>query len=289
MRRLQSRKPSAYAAPTRSISDVKRDALRSKVAATLRVGLHQRRGHRVDELRVLDRVEPHVRVVPPIPSSVEQLHRGTVTLVGRILDGGLEPVPHHEHDVRVLDRIDLVGDQLQIVRLRPCRREVLHLDAAPTDRLDRGRHRVERRDDLDRPAGGAAVTVARRTPRRAPPSPTAKASHRRTTISSSGAPEVGSASENQSHYYHSPASTYDRGRRLGEDAHRGGDRGRRHLLRVRVGPGPRPGGACTSTRESSSPSSVRTGRGSPRSCASSSACSRRTPAPCSSSGRRRAG
>ncbi len=146
---------------------------------------------------------------------------------------------HHEHQVRVLNPVDLIGDELEVVRLRAGRSEVRDGDALPPDCLGCCRDRVERRDD-----------ARRATPRRISTAPAAADGHRRQCRHHHDAQPPSHRSpvfaarhsqsvlrterENRSHYYHRHhgrvrSSDASRGRR-----HRGSHRGRRHRLRLRV-------------------------------------------------------
>ena len=78
---------------------------------------------------------------------------------GGVLQCGLEVVSHQQHDVGVLDRIDLVGRELQVVRLCAGGRQVLHLDTVATD-LRRGLGEgKEGRDDLGRISLSLLATI----------------------------------------------------------------------------------------------------------------------------------
>ena len=78
----------------------------------------------------------------------EQGHGRAVALLGGLLDRGLEAVPEVEHDVGVEHLVDLVGVELEIVRLGARGREVGHVHAVAADALRGVRDGIEAGDNL---------------------------------------------------------------------------------------------------------------------------------------------
>ena len=89
---------------------------------------------------------------------VEHRERRAVAVVGAVLDRRLEVVAHHDGQVGVEDRVDVVGGELEVVGLDAGRREIADPDVAAADLPDRLGERVEGRDD------GEAVAAPRRSP-----------------------------------------------------------------------------------------------------------------------------
>ena len=76
-------------------------------------------------------------------AGAQQGHRGTVVLFRRLLDRGLEPLTEVDDEVGVEDLVDLVGIELEVVRLGARGGEVRDVDPVTSDALRRVRDRIE--------------------------------------------------------------------------------------------------------------------------------------------------
>jgi hypothetical protein len=82
----------------------------------------------------------------------EHVHLAPARLLHRLADRRLEPVAQIEDDRRVDDPADLARSELQIVRLRAGRRQVLDVEAWPADSLGGVGEGIEGRNDRVLPA-----------------------------------------------------------------------------------------------------------------------------------------
>ena len=91
----------------------------------------------------------HVLALRVDREPVEQLDGAAVTLLGRRLDRGLEALAQDEHECRVVDRVTLVGCEIEVVGLGPGRSQIVDLHEVPAHPLRRVGDGVEGRDDGD--------------------------------------------------------------------------------------------------------------------------------------------
>ena len=120
----------------------------------------QRLADHTHEPRVAEGVEPHVRVVAvPIDAGrVEEGERGAVRGPRRAFELWLEPVSHQEDEPGVLDRCDVVGRELEVVRLRAGGCQIRDVDARAADLLGGEGEGIEGGDDVV-PARARRVTA----------------------------------------------------------------------------------------------------------------------------------
>ena len=81
----------------------------------------------------------------------QQIDGEALRVADRVLHRGLEPFTEVQDDVGRGDRLGLVGSKLQVVRLDPGSREVRDVHQIASDTLGGFVHRIERRDDGERP------------------------------------------------------------------------------------------------------------------------------------------
>jgi hypothetical protein len=89
----------------------------------------------------------------------EQVERSPRAALDRLLHCRLEAVAQVEDEIRVLQRLEVVRCELEIVRLRPCGREIDDVRPRSGDALGDPGEWVEARDDR-RPAVGVARFTA---------------------------------------------------------------------------------------------------------------------------------
>ena len=92
-----------------------------------------------------------MRIVTP-PAAVEVAEhpqRRAVPHVGSVLDRGLEAVAQHDREAHVEDGVDVVGVELEVVRLGTGRRQVVHPDVTAADLPGCLGERVEGRGDVE--------------------------------------------------------------------------------------------------------------------------------------------
>jgi len=100
----------------------------------------------------------------PVPDALAQVDSGEcvdllpVRAGDRLLDRGLETVREIQDDVGLLELADVPWRELDVVRLRAGRSQVLDVDLLPAELLGNKRKRVESRDD--RPAASTARRAA---------------------------------------------------------------------------------------------------------------------------------
>ena len=92
---------------------------------------------------------------------VEDEERVVAAPLGQLLHRGLEAVAHHDDEIGGIDGIDLVGGELEIVRLGARRSEVAHLDLVAARGPSRLGEREERRDDALAPVRGRVSSYSR--------------------------------------------------------------------------------------------------------------------------------
>ena len=78
----------------------------------------------------------------------------------RVLELRLEALAEQQHEIRVVELLDVAGRRLEVVRLGPGRREVANAHRRPADLLRGERERIEGRDDARALVVGAAATAA---------------------------------------------------------------------------------------------------------------------------------
>ena len=93
-------------------------------------------------------IEPDVGIVL---RGIEQAQRLARPPLGRPFHRGLEAAAHHEHQLRVLDAVDVGGLQLEVVRLHAWRGEVGYAHRVAAHRPDRLGNGMEGRDDIESP------------------------------------------------------------------------------------------------------------------------------------------
>ena len=86
----------------------------------------------------------------------QEVDRDAFRIRDGVLDRRLEPRAQIEDDVGGGDRLDLVGTELQVMRLDTRCGEIGDVDEPPADALRRLLHWIERRDD-GQLAGGTLV------------------------------------------------------------------------------------------------------------------------------------
>ncbi len=99
---------------------------------------------------------------------IEHRERRAVAVVGAVLHRRLEVVAHHDREVGIEDRVDVVGGELEVVRLDPGRGEIADPDVAAPDLPDRLGEGVEGGNDIDAARRGGARRSAPRAHRPGP-------------------------------------------------------------------------------------------------------------------------
>src|SRR5437867_13214797 len=92
-----------------------------------------------NDQRVATRIEPDVRVAvreATKPGRVEEL-QDLGARARSALDLRLEAVPQEQDEIGGANLLHLLGRDLQVVRLRPGRSQVLHVDSRACDLLSR--------------------------------------------------------------------------------------------------------------------------------------------------------
>jgi hypothetical protein len=101
-----------------------------------------------------------VVAVPIDAGCVEERERGAVRGPSRAFELRLESMSHQQDEPGVLDRLDIVGRELEVVRLGARGRQVRDLDVGPADLLGDEGQGIEGGDD-GVPARARRVTASR--------------------------------------------------------------------------------------------------------------------------------